>query len=126
LLFLAYAEYFPVVHHEMFLSCQGVVRPATDVPHTRHGVITGPPFCFTGGALNGRRGRGQVNRTGVRRESGDKETKITYPLLDQTVHEYTVEINWNKCPIKIKRCQSTDICKQAMLRFYSFGIPYVL
>jgi hypothetical protein len=49
LLFLAYAEYFPVVHHEMFLSCQGVVRPATDVPHTRHGVITGPPFCFTGG-----------------------------------------------------------------------------
>ena len=54
LLFLAYAEYFPVVHHEMFLSCQGVVRPATDVPQTRHGVITGPPFCFTGGPQNGR------------------------------------------------------------------------
>jgi hypothetical protein len=62
-LFLAYEEYFP-----SFLSCQGVVRPAPDVPHTRHGVITAGRHFVLQGALIGRRGRGQAIKTGVRRE----------------------------------------------------------
>jgi hypothetical protein len=86
LLFLAYAEYFPVVHHEMFLSCQGVVRPATDVPHTRHGVITGPPFCFTGGP-KWEEAEVRLTEQVLGERGGKNDVSYFSYLLDQAVHE---------------------------------------